>query len=403
MSWTVPLILEQTILESVQQSLAIQAQYFKSSNKTGVTRIQKRTYLPLRIITSNKPPASSISDSSKRMQTLQQMLGDQGIYGPLRREPSNPKNWLGGYWLLAGKAPTSSQSIWIYASAETSLRWLWPLIQVGSVLIGTSTGFVLFLRWQLENPVKKILRFLPDFPSGTMELVPEEGISVVHQLSIRINRMLRQINRQESDRKRFMLGLAHDLGGPLTRLSLRIEQLEKELACTQEDNVTVQKAQAEISRLSNLIHHLQDAAGEQVEPFKPVMHSVRELCEAVARTYQNKQIVVEGEHIIAKIDKNLIERALHNLIDNAIRHGRPPAIVKVRRERGHLVIAVEDSGSSFPAIDNPSIVDRDSSWSKRRTPLGLAIVERCCEIHGGRMRMQSSALGGLRAEIHIPF
>jgi signal transduction histidine kinase len=142
---------------------------------------------------------------------------------------ANAVGW-GGYWLAVQRSSPASQQLWVYASPGTALPWLWPAIRIGSLLLGGSSGMALFLQWQLQRPIQQLLKQLPAIPSGELELVPEAGMGAMRELSIRINRVLEQLNQQHESRRRFLQGLAHDLGSPLTRLSMRVERLEDQPA-----------------------------------------------------------------------------------------------------------------------------------------------------------------------------
>jgi two-component system osmolarity sensor histidine kinase EnvZ len=312
---------------------------------------------------------------------------------------------LGGYWLAVQRSSAASRQLWVYASPGTALPWLWPAIRLGSLLLGGSSGVALFLQWQLQRPIQQLLKQLPAIPSGELELVPEAGMGAMRELSIRINRVLEQLNQQHESRRRFLQGLAHDLGSPLTRLSMRVERLEDHPADPTAWDEALPQLRVEIDRLISLTHLLQEAAGEQTEPFRPRLSALDELCERVVASYPQQPIELAVPRLLVRLDQALIERALQNLIDNAIRYGRAPIRLAAQQQRASVVLMVEDSGpglSSANLLGMPRIPPANDRQQRNRSGVGLSIVERCCQLHGGRLALNRSGLGGLQAELHLP-
>lgn len=127
-----------------------------------------------------------------------------------------------------------------------------------------------------------------------------------------------------------------------------------------------------------------------------------------------------GATIAADIDgeqpfrgnRELLSQAIANLIDNAIKHGRPadgavpPAIhVAVRREGNDLLIVVADNGPGIPEEERGRVQERfvrlEKSRSTPGTGLGLSLVAALAKLHRGRLEL-SDAGPGLRATIRLP-
>jgi two-component system osmolarity sensor histidine kinase EnvZ len=99
-----------------------------------------------------------------------------------------------------------------------------------------------------------------------------------------------------------------------------------------------------------------------------------------------------------------LERALCNLIDNALEYGAPPVQISARRQSSQLLLHVEDHGTGLASptqltMTNPPVAsDRQR---RRHRGLGLEIVDRFCRDHGGRLLLQPSRLGGLSATLQL--
>jgi two-component system osmolarity sensor histidine kinase EnvZ len=399
LSLGMPKLLQTTSTQAISLSLARQAnQLHGHPAGSGQQR-------PLRIWAAAQPPPESLPAQGKEAEALRSSLRDAGLAGPLRRDPPSQRSWLGGYWLAVQRSDAATPQLWVYASPGTALPWLWPAIRIGSLMLGGSSGMALFLQWQLQRPIQQLLRQLPAIPSGELELVPEGGMGAMRELSIRINRVLEQLNQQHESRRRFLLGLAHDLGSPLTRLSMRVERLEDQPSEPTAWSDALPQLRVEIDRLISLTHLLQEAAGEQTEPFRPRLSALDELCERVAASYPQQPIDLAVPRLLVRLDQALIERALQNLIDNAIRYGAPPIRLAAQQQRNSVVLLVEDGGrglSSANLLGMPRIAPADDRQQRNRSGVGLTIVERCCQLHGGRLALNRSSLGGLQAELHLP-
>ena len=393
LSLVVPSLLQPTSTQAISLSLTRQA--LQLEGKPGL----RSTNRALRIWAGDNPPPLSQPANSQQAASLQRSLRDEGLVGELRREPPNQRHWLGGYWLAV------NNRLWVYASPGTALPWFWPAIRIGSLLLGGSTGVALFLQWQLQRPIERVLQQLPAIPSGELELVPEGGMAAMRELSVRINRVLEQLNQQHESRRRFLQGLAHDLGSPLTRLSMRVERLEDQPNRPELMGEALPQLRVEINRLISLTRLLQEAAGEQMEPFRPRLSALDELCERVAASYPQQPIELAVPRLLVRLDQSLMERALQNLIDNAIRYGRAPIRLAAHQQKQSVVLQVEDSGSGLSSanlLGMPRIAPADDREQRNRSGVGLTIVERCCQLHGGRLALQRSSLGGLQAELHLP-
>ena len=110
-------------------------------------------------------------------------------------------------------------------------------------------------------------------------------------------------------------------------------------------------------------------------------------------------------------DLQLIERALTNLIDNALRHapGTPPVRVSVQRAGREVQILVEDDGPGLPG----ELLQRLQRGQSLRDPplkrtsggiggLGLAIAQRVAQLHGGSLLAQARPAGGTRLCLSLP-
>jgi two-component system phosphate regulon sensor histidine kinase PhoR len=112
----------------------------------------------------------------------------------------------------------------------------------------------------------------------------------------------------------------------------------------------------------------------------------------------------------ARINPPLLEQAVANLVDNAIKYSEVGGRVRIlaRRDASEVVISVEDEGCGIPAEHLPRLferfyrVDKARSRSLGGTGLGLAIVKHIVKAHAGRVQVQSTPGKGSVFSIHMP-
>jgi len=108
----------------------------------------------------------------------------------------------------------------------------------------------------------------------------------------------------------------------------------------------------------------------------------------------------------ANVRPTLLRRAIGNLMDNAERHGAAPFRVEIARNAGWLSVRVADHGYGVPAelldqLGKP-FVRGDHARSSAGVGLGLSIVARAAELHGGELHLRNGESGGFVATLRIP-
>ena len=218
-----------------------------------------------------------------------------------------------------------------------------------------------------------------------------------------------RIQRLETIRRDFVANVSHELKTPITSIKGFVETLP-DGAIQDEENarefLAIVKRHAD--RLDAIIEDLlslsrldQDADKRQIrldrEPLKPVLKSALLICRAKA---MEKQIAIElncDEETSAQINAPLLEQAIVNLVDNAIKYSEPGhnVAVSVTGGTGEVRIDVTDRGSGIPPEHLSRIFERFYRVDKARsrklggTGLGLAIVKHIVQVHGGRIEVHS--------------
>lgn len=311
----------------------------------------------------------------------------------------------GGHWVKLKKLDQQGHSLWLYQSERLSNSiWYLPLLRILLIMIGVLGGLVLFLRWKIERPLSLMAMRLGDQDStGPQPLLPEEGIAPIRLLSMRINRLLEQINNTARSRRQLLHGLTHDLGGPHARLMLRTEILCERLGG--ESGEIAAAMAVDLERLRALTDQLALLGEQELPAERRQACALDDLCGRIAASHPGPTIKLRVPRLLVELDPDGLERALTNLIDNALEYGQPPVELSAKCRGKELLLRVDDHGSGIPTdtlLTLPRLSRSNDRQRQRHRGLGLAIVERFCLDHQGRLALLEAPGGGLRAELRLP-
>lgn len=261
--------------------------------------------------------------------------------------------------------------------------------------------------------------------------VDVEGNDELAQLARRFNQMAAALQEADSEKKRienarrdFIAWLSHDLRTPLTALQVMNEAILDGIAS---DPETISRythdMRREISHLSSLINDLFELSrlshGQiQVQTEPTSLHDLVSDVLGSFRLYaETKAVQLNGEVPIQIDVVNLapskIQRVLHNLLDNAIRHTPPHGCVtvNVRPESACALVSVHNTGSVITPTDLPHVFDNffqgepsrsQTETGRRGAGLGLAIARGFVEAHGGKIWVESSSANGTTFYFTLP-
>jgi signal transduction histidine kinase len=236
------------------------------------------------------------------------------------------------------------------------------------------------------------------------------------QLAETINDMLDRITRLMDGVRQVSNAIAHDLRTPITRARTRLEDAALHAETPAELRAAIERAIADLDGIvavfQALLRIAEIEAGSRRSAFKqidlvPLLGSVAELYEAVAEEKDVRVVLDAPPRLAAYGDRELIQQAVANLVDNAVKFSPPGNQVRIHGEIGStgVAIVVTDHGSGIPQSDRPRATERFfRGEAARSTPgagLGLALVQAVAQLHGGELRL-AEAGPGLEATLLLP-
>jgi signal transduction histidine kinase len=251
------------------------------------------------------------------------------------------------------------------------------------------------------------------------------------RLAVNLNAMLERIEALMMGLKEVSDNIAHDLKTPLTRLRNRAEEaLAKSGSEAEYRNAlerTIEESDGLIRTFNALLMIARAESGQargNMDDFDAadVAHGIHELYEPLAED-DGMSLHVKTAPTHLHGNRELISQALANLVENAIKYGKPVAtaqplgaaavagsgareiLIEARREGDSVLLSVTDHGPGIPPADRKHAVERfvrlEASRTQPGSGLGLSLASAVATLHGGELRL-GDANPGLTATLVIP-
>ncbi len=242
---------------------------------------------------------------------------------------------------------------------------------------------------------------------GGVQPLPVEGRDEVARLSTSFNTMLTRLAAARESQERLVQDAAHELRTPLTSLRTNASVLRRFADLSPDARARlVADVQGETRELSQLVEELVALALARrgAEPDQPVDLAAvaRRAAERVHRR-TGRDVRIEGDAVTVRGQRQGLERAVGNLLENAAKFDRGTEPITVRIGRGEIVVA--DRGPGIAAADNARIFDRfyrsDTARGLPGSGLGLAIVSDVATAHGGTAFARNRTGGGAEVGFSI--
>jgi two-component system, OmpR family, sensor histidine kinase MprB len=299
-----------------------------------------------------------------------------------------------------GGAVQSARSM---AETDRVLESLRNQILVALVVVAAVAAL---LGWLVGRQVTRRLRTVTAAAEEVAETgrldveVPVEGSDEAGRLGVTFNRMLGALKSSKEAQQRLVQDAGHELRTPLTSLRTNISVLRRHDRLPPATlGKLLDDLDGEARELTDLVNELVDLATDRGrdEPVAPV--ALAEVCERVAeraRRRTGRTVTVTADATVVDGRAAALERAVSNLVDNALKFDDAGGAVEVVQAGGR--VAVLDRGPGIDPDDLPHVFDRfyraTAARSRPGSGLGLAIVADVAERHGGSVFAEPRDGGG---------
>jgi len=287
------------------------------------------------------------------------------------------------------------------------------------LVIGGAGGY--FLSGRMLRPVDRVSSLAARISSTNLKYRinyygPEDEIK---RLADTFDSMLERLESAFEAQKQFIQDASHELRTPIAIAQTNIEVTEMEENVTAKDYKRLMEVlKLSLERMNRLSDNLLLLSEGDQSRLKWSVVDMASLLKEVAEEASAKataagvslELEPTSEEMLVKGDTLYLKQAVINLVDNAIKYNQPTGWVKIstHTENSHLVIQVEDSGIGISQADQQRIFDRfyrvDKSRSRTEggSGLGLSIVKKLVEDHGGIISVESTPGAGSTFRIILP-
>ena len=263
------------------------------------------------------------------------------------------------------------------------------------------------------RPVRRLTRNVERIArTEDLQPLPVEGDDEIARLATAFNDMLVALSASRDRQRRLVADAGHELRTPLTSLRTNLDLLLQADATGGLDAAAraelLDDVRAQIEEMSTLVGDLVELARD--EPLRPVVEQI-DLAEVVDRAVARARR--RGADLAFEVDTEpwwvagesaSLERAVTNLLDNAVKWSPAGGTIRIRLNHGTLT--VDDEGPGIAPGDRDHVFERfyrsQESRSMPGSGLGLSIVRQVIERHAGNVRVDENERGGTRMVMQLP-
>ena len=304
-----------------------------------------------------------------------------------------------------------------------------PQTALSIIAINLAAIFIIYVaaNTKLLKSVKPITNGIQALSTGEPVHVREKGL--LSEVSFHINKTSEvlqsqkyQLRKKETARANWIAGVSHDIRTPLSMVIGYASQLQESAHLTEDEHKMTTVILKQSERIKNLVSDLNLASKLEynMQPISARQENAVAIVRQVAVDFINTNI--DNNYSIEWItdetlstcfvnaDRDLLKRAVSNLIQNCINHNENGCTIYVSVEaaRDNCIISIEDNGigatdEQIEQLDTaPHYMVCDTNTTEQRHGLGLLIVKQIAASHHGTTVIEHSRFGGFEVKIILP-
>ena len=357
---------------------------------------------PFAVRVSNQRPDDAIPSNAwaPRLAQLRATLRDEGV--PVdevvfTRAVPRPLTWIG----VKG---ADGQERWLGIQDEVVESYVAMRLVIALVLGFAAVGVASWIvARRLTRPLEALRRRIESHDAAPVEAgaTPTLEIAAIDSAWVAL---ADRLARQESERALLLAGVSHDLRSPLSRIRMAAELLPETDGIAARRTSIVRNVDVADRLIASFLDYVR-AAELPLASTVDVAAIARRLLQARDEPVDQLALAAPERLDVPHAHELLLERLLANLVDNAMRHGKPPVMIRLRSEGGSVVIDVEDHGPGIAPEARERLTQAFSRGEASRgtpgTGLGLAIVRQVVQRMGGTLSFESVA-GAPCVRVRLP-
>lgn len=348
------------------------------------------------------------------------------------------RGYVDGYPTFTGKAQNGllvlgypKDRFWKHTRASWDYNFIANLPKNTIIILAINTVLIFLIyvatNSKLLRSIRPITNGIQDLSSGSPVCIKENG--VLSELAEKINKtseilqkQAEQLRKKETARANWIAGVSHDVRTPLSMIMGYAGQLENSKNLSEVERKKVAVIVKQSNRMKDLINDLNLASKLEydMQPLTMKQENAISIIRQVIVDFMNMNIddkfpiewktadILSACYINA--DKDLLKRAISNLIQNSINHNENGCVIyaSVDDDNNACKICIEDSGigASDEQIDRlnntPHYMVCDTNTTEQRHGLGLLIVKQIIKGHNGEIIIDHSEYGGFKVVLTIP-
>jgi signal transduction histidine kinase len=307
---------------------------------------------------------------------------------------------------------------------DTATAWDRRFDLMGSagalLAIGFAGWLLLWMQRQTFDPLLALSQAMERFGQGDYAARAEEqGPAELRGMAELFNQMASTLAAQRRAQVAFLGGVAHDLRNPLSALRLSIDSIGPDHPPPSEARLrrTSEIAQRQLRKLERMVSDLMDMTKVDAGTLelRPERHDLRMVVQEVVSLFEATgpvhpiELHLPSEPVEVVCDGLRVEQIVSNLVSNAIKYSPSSSAIEVSLERSEAgaTLSVRDHGIGISTEDQRYLFQpfRRARLAKETIPgagLGLYVVRRLVEAHGGHIEVSSTAGQGALFRVHLP-